>query len=117
MWARIIEFMLACWLSISPFTFGYPDNALFFWVNDLVCSSLIAFFALICYYEKLSKMHLCNLALSAYLIALSYFFKGSSLEAPLQNYMVLGLLIMMISVIPSEANKPPKPWRNWYDKS
>lgn len=116
MWARIVEFMLACWLSISPFIFGYPDESLFFWINDLTCASLLAFFALICYYEPLRKMHLCNLALSFYLISLSYFFKGSSLEHPLQNYMVLGLLLLMISIVPSDADKPPKPWRDWYNK-
>ena len=116
MWARVVEFMLACWLSISPFLFSYPKDAIFFWVNDLSCSCLIAFFALASYYKPLRKMHLCNLAVSFYLIALSYFFRSSPLYEPLQNYMVLGLLLLMIALVPSEADKPPVPWREFYEK-
>ena len=116
MWARIVEFMLACWLAISPFIFGYPSDARFFWINDFTCSILMIFFALICYYRPLRKMHLLNLLLSLYLIGLSYVFKGNPLENALQNYMVLGLLLLMISIIPTDADKSPKPWRDWYNK-
>ena len=116
MWGRVVEFMLACWLSISPFIFSYKKDALFFWFNDLTCSSLIALFALVSYYKPLRKMHLCNLLVACYLIALSYFFRSSPLYEPLQNYMVLGLLLLMIALVPSEANQPPVPWREFYKR-
>ncbi len=114
MWPRVVEFMLACWLAISPFIFSYPGSALFLWFNDFSCASLMAIFSLLSYYEHLRKLHLCNLAISLYLISLSYFFKGSTFEAPLQNYMVLGLLLLMIAILPTDADKPPKPWRDFY---
>ena len=114
MWARVVEFMLACWLAISPFIFGYPNDAIFFWVSDLITASLIAFFSLICYYRSLRKMHLFNLAISFYLIALSYIFKDSPLYEPLQNYMVLGILLLMIAIVPTDAEKPPQSWRDYY---
>ena len=114
MWARVVEFMLACWLSISPFVFRYPDEATFFWANDLTCSSLIAIFALISYRVSLRKMHLCNLIIAIYLIALSYFLQSSTYYEALQNYMVLGILLLMIAIIPTHADKPPKAWQDYY---
>ncbi|NGX59557.1 MAG: hypothetical protein KR126chlam3_00709 [Chlamydiae bacterium] len=116
MWAREIEFMLACWLSISPFIFGYPKDAIFFWLSDLACSSLLAFCALISYYKPLRKMHLCNLIVAFYLISLSFLLRGSPHYEPLQNYMALGVLLLMISIVPTEAEKPPIPWREFYEK-
>lgn len=116
MWARVIEFAIACWLAMSPFIFRYPGEDIFFWASDLITSSLIAFFALISFYKSLRKMHLCNLAVSGYLILLGYIFKDTAHPEPLQNYVVLGLLLLMIAIVPSEADKPPVPWREFYDR-
>lgn len=116
MWARVIEFSIACWLAISPFIFNYPDEALFFWFSDLISSSLLAFFSLVSFYKPLRKMHLCNLLVSFYLVALAYIFKESAYPEPLQNYVVLGILLLMLAIIPSEAEKPPVPWREFYKK-
>lgn len=117
MWGRVVEFMLACWLSICPFIFEYPKDALFFWFNDLTCSSLIAIFSLLCFHKPLRKMHLCNLAVACYLIALCYFFRSDAFYNALQNYMVLGILLLMIAVVPSEADQPPVSWRRFYKKN
>src|SRR5882757_1151732 len=115
MWARVVEFMLACWLALSPFIFGYPSDVPFFWVNDFATSVVIAFFALISFYPPLKKMHLCNLLVSFYLIALPYFFKDSSMQYILQNYMVLGLIFLMLAIVPTDAIQQPKPWRDFYN--
>ncbi len=114
MWARVVEFMLALWLAISPFIFGYPDSAFFFLINDFSCSTLLAFFSLICYYKPFRKMHLLNLLIACYLIALAYIFKQSPHQALLQNYMVIGLLLLMIGLVPTESEKPPHSWRDFY---
>lgn len=113
MWARVIEFMLACWLALSPFIFTYPDDATFFWANDFICSTAITFFALISFYIPLRKMHLCNLLIAFYLIALGFIFKESSA----QNYVVLGILFLMLAIIPTDASLQPKPWRDFYNKN
>ncbi len=114
MWARVLEFTMAIWLSISPFILGYADELRFFWVNDLIVAPLMVFFSLISLYAPLRKMHLCNLLTSAYLVFLSYFFKGLEANALLQNYMVLGLLLFMLTIVPTDAAKPPIPWRDFY---
>lgn len=117
MWGRIIEFMLACWLAVSPFIFGYPFDAIFLWTNDLVCSSLIAFFSLICFYRPLRKMHLCNLLVSFYLIGISVALKDTVPHESIQNYVTLGFLLLMIDLVPTDAEKPPQPWRDFYQSS
>ena len=114
MWARVVEFMLACWLAISPFIFAYPSKATFFWANDFITSVLIAFFALISFYAPLKKMHLCNLLVALYLIALAFVLKGDPMESTLQNYMVLGILFLMIAIVPTDASSSPQPWRDFY---
>lgn len=115
MWARVVEFMLACWLAISPFIFAYPGNAVFLWANDFITSIIIAFFSLISFYEPLRKMHLCNLLVAFYLMALTYILQGVSMESALQNYMVLGILFLMLAIIPTDASAQPKPWRDFYN--
>ncbi len=117
MWARVVEFMLACWLAISPFIFAYPSDVSFFWVNDFATSVVIGFFSLISFYRPLKKMHLCNLLVSAYLIALPYIFKDSPMQPALQNYMVLGLIFFMLAIVPTDASHQPKPWRDFYKES
>lgn len=117
MWARVVEFMLACWLAISPFIFAYPKEITFFWANDFICSVMIAFFSLVSFYRPLQKMHLCNLLIAFYLIALAYFFRDSGLDALLQNYVILGYLYLMIALIPTDSSKQPKPWRDFYEGS
>lgn len=112
MWARVVEFMLACWLALSPFIFHYPDEPLFIWINDFACSFLLAFFALACYAKSLRKMHLFNLGIALWLFIAGYFFDMP--KAASQNYIAFGLLLLMISVIPSEAERPPQPWRDFY---
>jgi len=117
MWARVVEFMLACWLCISPFIFGYDTDATFLWANDFVCASLIAFFSLICYYKPLRKMHLLNLVICFWLIGVGYALKDSPYHAEIQNYVTFGILLLMIAIVPSEAEKPPIPWRRFYQRN
>ncbi|NGX38982.1 MAG: hypothetical protein KR126chlam1_00300 [Chlamydiae bacterium] len=116
MWARVVEFMIAVWLAISPFIFGYPDQSFFYWTNDLICSSLIAFFALISFYTRLRKMHLCQLFVSLWLFSVSFYLRTTGLQAPLQNYVVIAFLLLMIAIVPTDATQPPKPWRDFYKR-
>ena len=111
MWPRVIEFMLACWIAMSPFIFRYPFNANFFWYTDLCCAGLVAFFALISLYHPLRKMHLCNIGVGLYLIGVNGFFDISPI---LENYMILGIILLIVSLVPIPANEPPEPWQQFY---
>lgn len=113
MWARAIEITLACFLAISSFIFSYPENLL--WL-DLVLAFFLALFSLLSFSHRLRKMHLCNLIISFFLIGLAYFAEGNPPAPPFQNYMVLGILLFMLVILPSEASKPPVPWSKFYQE-
>jgi hypothetical protein len=111
MWARVVEFMLALWLAISPLFFGHA-----LWKNALSCGFLIGSFALLSFHSKLPKLHLLNLPVALWLLICA----GKSGEFPLspflQNYIVLGLLFGMLGIIPSDSEKPPATWRKFLKK-
>jgi hypothetical protein len=116
MWARVVEFMLACWLAISPFIFHYPKDQTTLWVNDFTCSILIALFSLLSFHEKLEKMHLLILLVGLWLLAFGY--RAFPLDATHaeQNATTVGLLLLMVAIIPSHSQLPPKKWRRFYEK-
>ena len=114
MFARVVEFMLACWLAISRFIFHYTPEESFLWKSDLVCASLIALFALLSFKEELNKMHLFTLGVAGWLIALSYSTFPLEASPPLENYLVLGLLFFILAVLPSNCHLSPRPWRKFY---
>ncbi len=114
MFARVIEFMLACWLAISRFIFHYTPEESFLWKNDLVCATLIALFALLSFAEKLNKMHLCTLAVGLWLMGMSYSNFPMEATPPLENYFALGMLLLMLAIIPSHSHLSPRTWRNFY---
>jgi peptidoglycan/LPS O-acetylase OafA/YrhL len=109
MWARVIELMLACFLSISCLFFPTTTTPFYFWANNLLCSAFIAFFALCSYRSQWGKVHLFSFAIAIYLIILGY------VEYPKPNpqnqcYVTMGILLFMITLIPSRAGTPPKEW-------
>lgn len=110
MWARMIEFMLACWLALSRFIFGYDE---WNWIaNDLVCAFLLAFFSLGSFFPKLDKIHLCHYFIVVWFIYLAYS-HGNPLPPFLQNYLVLAWVFLMTAIIPSHAHLPPRPWQEF----
>ncbi len=112
MWARILEVMIACWLAASRFIFRYEDPFGFWHVNDLVCAFFIALFAFLSFHQKLGKMHLFTFLIVIWLFVLNYS-HGYPLPNMLQNYQVIAFLLLMIALIPSHAQLPPKPWRDY----
>lgn len=107
MWPRDLELTLALWLLVSPFVFGHPDDA-GWWATDLVCGAAMVVFALLSRWRPLRRAHLLHLVLVAWLVGYGW----SRSPAPAaQNELVVGLLLLMVAVIPSEANTPPRGWR------
>ncbi len=115
MWARIIEFILAMWLVLSPCAFYSVVQSKIFWISDLLCGLLIALFALCSFFKRLEKIHLCSFAIAIWLIGIGYF---GSTEFPhpftLQNNLIVGLLLAIVSIIPSHSSKPPRGWIEFY---
>ena len=116
MWARIVEFMLALWLAISPFIFHYPGNQIFLWINDFVCAFFLILFALFSHMYVLRKLHLAILLISLWLTILAFSQTERPFPPAYQNYFILSVFLAMLAIVPSEADLPPHPWRNFYEK-
>lgn len=110
MWPRVVEFMLACWLAMSPFIFNHAADAEWLWYSDLSCAAIVATASLCCYYRPLQRAHLVTLAVALWLLAFGRFAASHPHPAGLQNNMVVGLLLLMFSVIPSHAEQPAARW-------
>jgi hypothetical protein len=112
MWARVVEFMLGCWLAVSPFVFGHPRESTLLWATDWIAASLVILFALLSYWPPLSRIHLATAALSVALIAIGRFSFWEHPPAGAQNEIVVGLLLLMFALVPSHATQPPAAWRD-----
>lgn len=110
MWPRDIEAMLGCWLLLSPFIFAHPAEQPAWWINDMASGSAIVTCALAAYWRPLKRIHLVSVAVALWLIGYGYFSPTPAAPA-MQNDIVLGLLVGTLAIIPSEADRPPEPWR------
>jgi hypothetical protein len=110
MWARVSELMLGAWLVISPFVFRGTPGVEAYFVNDLICGSLAALFALLCFWRPTRRAHLATLALGTWLALFGYF--SADRPPAAQNDLVIGLLLMILAAVPTEASRPPIPWRD-----
>ncbi|NGX46305.1 MAG: hypothetical protein K940chlam2_01494 [Chlamydiae bacterium] len=110
MWARVFEFSIASWLAMSPFIFSHEEGWLF--ANDFTCSFLMMLFSLLSFHHRLFRMHLFNLLLAFWLILIGFLATPTlALQPPLQNYIVIGLILGMVAIIPSNCHLPPKSWQ------
>jgi hypothetical protein len=116
MWARVIEVMLGCWLAMSPFIFRHGAEDRVLWFNDLFSAIIVIVLALVSFWPPLRFAHVANLTIALWLIAFGFW--ASSYPAPpaLQNNIVVGLLLLMFAIVPNEATRPPRPWRDFLAK-
>ncbi|HEX2033210.1 MAG TPA: hypothetical protein VHS99_03415 [Chloroflexota bacterium] len=115
MWARNAELLLACWLAASPFIFRHGPDEPLRWANDLACAVVVGAVALLSHRRRQTPIHLLNAAAGLWLVATSLLGAGAALPAPAahQNWIVVGLLLLMLGILPSEAARPPRAWREF----
>ena len=113
MWPRTVEAMLACWLAISLFVFRYPADEPLLWWHDWICAFLIATLALLSFVDQTRRAHLLELLSAAWLIGHGWWTASGIHDAPRQNWIVLGLLLLMIAIIPTDCVNPPHAWQEW----
>ena len=116
MWGRISEIVIACWLALSPFLLEKEETRNLHWMHAWVCAIFIAGFALLSFWRRFEKAHLCSLAAAAWLIAVAFAQPNPPPPLIYQNYAVVGSLLMMFAIVPSRASEPPRRWREFYEQ-
>ncbi|WP_417738167.1 hypothetical protein [Rosistilla oblonga] len=113
MWGRVVEIMTAAWMVFSPFIFAGDHSETLLILNSLT-ALLIASLAALSYWPPTRYAHLGIL-----IVATGMLIWGRFAELPpppfQQNYIVVGLFLMMIAIIPNEASDPPRVWRKEVD--
>lgn len=116
MWARHLESVIAVWMLFSWLIFRYPPELIPLRINDLICAALILLFSLATYKDRFRYLHLLNFLVGAWLIGWTVY-SGTGIDfGPHQNYMVAGLLLLMLSLVPSRTKKPPMAWVEFLSK-
>ena len=109
MWARVVEIMLACWLAISPAILHGASATAKLWTVDLATAALVATFALLSYWPPTRHAHLVTIAAALALIAAGM--APYPPAPPDQNHILVGLLLLLFAIVPNEASRPPRAWR------
>jgi hypothetical protein len=109
-WARDMEVALALWLAVSPFVLRHPAGSSS-WIHDLGCASLLLVLALLSYGRRTRRAHLLELLLAAWLIGKGWMDAADAATAASQNHVIVGLVLAMLAIVPTEANRPPRGWR------
>jgi len=112
MWPRVVVVMLACWLAASPFIFGHLPHDRVSMLIDFGSAVALATFALLSFWPPTERAHVFNLPVGGGLI-LAGFLRSSATSVPAaaQNHIMLGLLVLMLAILPSRSNLPPRRWR------
>ena len=115
MWARHMEIALALWLAVSPWVFRHDPEASWLWIHDLVLALGIGLASSLCHWRPLRRVYLANFLFGTWLVAAGWWLtswsEGMAMPAA-QNWMVLGLLLLMFAIVPGEASRPPARWRD-----
>src|SRR5690606_11028282 len=94
--------------------FSYPPEDTFYWIHDFIFAFLIMNFSLGSFWKPLDKLHLALIPIAIWFLILG-FLKLAPEVSFIQNYVVVGLLLFMFSVLPSRADQVPKSWLKFYE--
>jgi hypothetical protein len=110
-WPRICELLLALWLIASPFVLGRAERLAHVRV-DVLAGVVVAVLAALSFGARRRRAHLGNVIVAAALAVHGYVLAGTEPSAAAQNHLLVGLTLLMIAVIPSDASRPPAAWRS-----
>jgi hypothetical protein len=117
MWARVVEFMLGCWLAVSPFVFAHYAESGRLTATDWTAASLVMVLALLSYWPPLVRIHLLTAIVAIGLVTIGRLSSGEHPPPGAQNHIVVGLLLLMFALVPSHATQPPPAWRAYVERT
>jgi hypothetical protein len=116
MWGRVLEVMLGLWLVLSPFSFGHYPAHQPLSVSDFTCGAAIVLLACLSFWRLTRYAHLLQLAVACWLLGFGYFYGGYPAAPGYQNNIFVGLILVLLAIIPTEAEQPPRSWRRYYQQ-
>jgi CHASE2 domain-containing sensor protein len=116
MWPRAVEIGLGVWLGMSPFIFRYTDDMQAWRTLDLAAAALIIGFGLLSFWRPSHRAHVVTLFVAGLLAGYSYFVIGQPAPAHAQNHLIVGILLAMLALIPSQYDKPRVKWERYYSR-
>jgi len=116
MWARVVEFMLAVWLALSPFILRYPSQETFFWANDFICAFLVALFALLSFWHPLRNIRFFIFGIALWLWGLGYTSFPDAAPPCQENSVVIGLLLLMLAIVPNHSHRISPSWQKFIER-
>ena len=111
MWPRVAELLIGAWLIFSRFVFGGTEAAGQFMAVDLVVGSAVVLCAAASFWERTAWARFGTLLLALGVGLFAYVAWPRPGPPSAQNEIVAALLLLMLAIIPNEANRPPRPWR------
>jgi hypothetical protein len=111
MWARVAELMIGVWLMLSPFIFRSTESLDQFVRVDLGAGLLVIVFSLLSFWRRTEWAHLVTVFLAMGLGAWAYLAFERPGPPAAQNEIAVAFLLMLLGIIPNEADQPPRPWR------
>lgn len=114
MWGRVLEVVLGLWLVLSPFLFSHAPAQVRLWQSDLFCGTAMVVLALLSYWPPTRYAHVLQLGVAGWLIGFGYFYGGYPAAPGYQNNIFVGLTLLLLALIPNEANHPPRSWRRYF---
>ncbi len=116
MWPRVVEVMVSLWLALSPFVFEHPAETVVYWVNDLGAAAAVLTLALFSFWHRAHRAHLGNILVGGYLLVFGYIQGRVGASPATQNELVVGVLLIMLAIIPSDNLNPPRRWLAYYEQ-
>ena len=112
MWARVAELMLGCWLVLSPLIFRGTGQVERVAATDVAVGSLVIVLSLLSFWGRTAWAHFGTAVLAAGLSLFAYLAWERPGPPAVQNEITVGLLLLLLAIVPNEANDPPTPWRS-----
>ena len=112
MWARVAELMLGAWLMISPFVFRGTDSVEQFIPIDLAAGAVVVVLSLLSFWTKAAGAHFVTAAVALLLGSYAYLAWDRPGPPAAQNEITVAMMLLLLAIVPNEANTPPKPWRH-----
>ena len=116
MWPRLIEIALGAWLAVSALVLDHGSQSSWLWINDLLCGVAVVTLAALSFWPRARRAYLGELLIGCWLVGAGIF--AAAPESVVQQSEILtGLLLLQFAILPTEANRPPRSWREFQQRA